>query len=107
MCQELLLLDEVSILGAPAGGSGEEEEGDGDMDQQVSWWKGSSIDVFMLFLWHHQPLLNVTFYVFMYFSLSLCIADSPLMCPYLEQVMRLIKTSSEIFLRWPHTTQRS
>ncbi|XP_031436332.1 codanin-1 [Clupea harengus] len=43
MCQELLLLDEVSILGAPAGGSGEEEEGDGDMDQQDEKQRFSSV----------------------------------------------------------------
>ncbi|XP_041927428.1 codanin-1 [Alosa sapidissima] len=43
MCQELLLLDEVSILGSPAGGSGGEEEGDGDMDQQDEKQRFSSV----------------------------------------------------------------
>lgn len=36
LCQQLLQLDEVSILSPPASiGEGEEEEGDGDMEQQV------------------------------------------------------------------------
>ncbi len=36
LCQQLLQLDEVSILSPPASiGEGEEEEGDGDMERQV------------------------------------------------------------------------
>lgn len=37
LCQQLLQLDEVSILSPPAsiGEGEEEEEGDGDMEQQV------------------------------------------------------------------------
>lgn len=45
LCQQLLQLDEVSILSPPASVGEGEEEGDGDMEQQVLYARIKQADI--------------------------------------------------------------
>lgn len=45
MCQQLLQLDEVSILSPPVSVGEGEEEGDGDMEQQVLYARIKQADI--------------------------------------------------------------